>query len=122
MFKRMKQDMDVVFDQDPAARTYFEVFLTYSSLHAVWAHRIAHKCYQWNLRLIARIISQIRRFLTGIEIHPGAKIGRRFFIDHGMGVVICETCEVGDQLRVYQYVSFGGDGHMYCKRHRTLDE
>ncbi|HLR22256.1 MAG TPA: serine O-acetyltransferase [Pseudogracilibacillus sp.] len=122
MFKRMKQDMDVVFDQDPAARTYFEVFLTYSGLHAVWAHRIAHKCYQWNLRFIARVISQISRFLTGIEIHPGAKIGRRFFIDHGMGVVIGETCEIGDNVTIYQGVTLGGTGHEKGKRHPTIED
>src|SRR5690625_56585 len=120
MFKRMKQDMDVVFDQDPAARTYFEVFLTSSGLHAVCAHLIAHNCYQWNLHFIARVISPISRFLTGIEIHPGAKIGRRFFIDHGMGVVIGETCEIGDNVTIYQGVTLGGTGHEKGKRHPTI--
>src|SRR5699024_705012 len=86
--KRMKEDMDVVFEKDPAARTYFEVFLTYSGLHAIWNHRIAHFFYNRKLYFIARAISQFSRFLTGIEIHPAARIGRRFFIDHGMGVVI----------------------------------
>src|SRR5699024_6005085 len=94
--------------QDLVERNYFDVFLTYSGLYAVWAHRIAHKCYQWNLSFIARVISQISRFLTGIEIHPGAKIGRRFFIDHGMGVVIGETCEIGDNVTIYQGVTLGG--------------
>src|SRR5699024_3850546 len=122
MFKRMKQDMDVVFDQGPAARTYSEVFLTYSGLHAVCAQRIAHKCYQWNLRFISRITSQISRFLTGIEIPPGAKIGRRFFIDHGMGVVIGETCEIGDNVTIYQGVTLGGTGHEKGKRHPTIED
>src|SRR5699024_11287235 len=88
LFKQMKEDMDVVFEKDPAARTYFEVFLTYSGLHAIWNHRVAHFFYKKKLYFIARAISQFSRFLTGIEIHPAAKIGRRFFIDHGMGVVI----------------------------------
>lgn len=122
MFKRMKQDMEVVFEQDPAARTYFEVLLTYSGLHAIWAHRIAHKCFQWKLRFIARVISQISRFLTGIEIHPGAVIGRRFFIDHGMGVVIGETCEIGDNVTLYQGVTLGGTGHDKGKRHPTIGD
>lgn len=122
VFKRMKEDMEVVFEQDPAARTYLEVFLTYSGLHAIWSHRIAHKCYHWNLRFIARCISQISRFLTGIEIHPGAKIGRRFFIDHGMGVVIGETCEIGDNVTIYQGVTLGGTGHEKGKRHPTIED
>ncbi|NAW45054.1 serine O-acetyltransferase, partial [Salmonella sp. gx-f4] len=85
-----------------AARTYLEVILTYSGLHAIWAHRLAHSFYKRKFFFIARAISQISRFFTGIEIHPGAKIGRRFFIDHGMGVVIGETCEIGDNVTVYQ--------------------
>src|SRR5690625_7608124 len=101
MFKRMKEDMDVVFKQDPAARTYLEVFFTYSGLHAVWLHRIAHFFHKYKLRFIARMISQFNRFLTGIEIHPGARIGRRFFIDQGMGVVIGETCELGTAVFLY---------------------
>lgn len=120
MFKRMKEDIDVVFQQDPAARTYIEVFLTYSGLHAIWAHRIAHGFFNWKLYFIARAISQISRFLTGIEIHPGAKIGRRFFVDHGMGVVIGETCEIGDDVLIYQGVTLGGTGHEKGKRHPTL--
>lgn len=121
MFKRMKEDMDVVFEQDPAARSYIEVFLTYSGLHAVWSHRIAHKLYNWNLRFIARCVSQFNRFLTGIEIHPGAKIGRRFFIDHGMGVVVGETCEIGNDVTIYQGVTLGGTGHEKGKRHPTIE-
>lgn len=122
IFKRIKEDMDVVFDQDPAARTYVEVFLTYSGLHAVWLHRVAHFFYRRRLRFIARVISQIGRFLTGIEIHPGAKIGRRFFIDHGMGVVIGETCEIGNDVTIYQGVTLGGTGHEKGKRHPTIKD
>ncbi|HLQ95720.1 MAG TPA: serine O-acetyltransferase [Pseudogracilibacillus sp.] len=120
MFKRMKEDMDVVFEQDPAARAYIEVFLTYSGLHAVWSHRIAHKLYRWKLLFLARCVSQLSRFLTGIEIHPGASIGRRFFIDHGMGVVIGETCEIGNNVTIYQGVTLGGTGHEKGKRHPTV--
>lgn len=122
IFKRMKEDMNVVFEQDPAARTYFEVFLTYSGLHAVWSHRIAHAFYKRRLFFIARVISQLNRFLTGIEIHPGAKIGRRLFIDHGMGVVIGETCEIGDDVTLYQGVTLGGTGHEKGKRHPTIED
>lgn len=122
VFGRMREDMDVVFEQDPAARTYFEVFLTYSGLHAIWIHRIAHFCYHARLRFIARFISQFGRFLTGIEIHPGAKIGRKFFIDHGMGVVIGETCEIGDNVTIYQGVTLGGTGHEKGKRHPTIKD
>lgn len=120
IFKRMKEDMNVVFEQDPAARTYFEVFLTYSGLHAVWFHRIAHAFFNKRLFFLARVISQISRFLTGIEIHPGAKIGRRLFIDHGMGVVIGETCEIGDNVTIYQGVTLGGTGKEKGKRHPTV--
>lgn len=122
IFGRMKEDMDVVFEQDPAARTYLEVFLTYSGLHAVWNHRIAHWFYKKKLYFIARAISQISRFFTGIEIHPGAVIGRRFFIDHGMGVVIGETCEIGDDVIIYQGVTLGGTGHEKGKRHPTIKD
>jgi len=120
MFKRMKEDIDVVFEQDPAARSYLEVILTYSGLHAIWAHRVAHFFFKKRLFFIARAVSQISRFFTGIEIHPGAKIGRRFFIDHGMGVVIGETCEIGDNVTVYQGVTLGGTGKEKGKRHPTI--
>lgn len=120
MFKMLKEDIEVVFDQDPAARTYLEVILTYSGLHAIWSHRIAHAFYKRKLFFIARVISQISRFFTGIEIHPGAKIGRRFFIDHGMGVVIGETCEIGDNVTVFQGVTLGGTGKEKGKRHPTI--
>ncbi|WP_093046769.1 serine O-acetyltransferase [Thalassobacillus cyri] len=120
MFKMFKEDVEVVFDQDPAARTYFEVILTYSGLHAIWSHRVAHACYKRKFFFIARVISQVSRFFTGIEIHPGATIGRRFFIDHGMGVVIGETCEIGDNVTIFQGVTLGGTGKEKGKRHPTL--
>ncbi|MFO7342249.1 MAG: serine O-acetyltransferase [Caldibacillus debilis] len=122
MFKRIKEDIQVVFEQDPAARSYLEVILTYSGLHAIWAHRIAHWLYKRRFFFLARLISQISRFFTGIEIHPGAKIGRRFFIDHGMGVVIGETCEIGDNVTIYQGVTLGGTGKEKGKRHPTIKD
>lgn len=122
LFRRMKEDMDGVFKRDPAARTYIEVFLTYSGLHAIWLHRIAHGLYKRKLFFLARVISQLTRFFTGIEIHPGAVIGRRFFIDHGMGVVIGETCEIGDDVTIYQGVTLGGTGHEKGKRHPTIKD
>nr|WP_263323903.1 serine O-acetyltransferase [Neobacillus sp. Marseille-Q6967] len=122
MFKRMKEDIEVVFEQDPAARSYLEVILTYSGIHAIWAHRVAHAFYKRKFFFIARSISQISRFFTGIEIHPGAKIGRRFFIDHGMGVVIGETCEIGDNVTVFQGVTLGGTGKEKGKRHPTIKD
>lgn len=118
----LKQDIEVVFDQDPAARTYMEVCLTYSGLHAIWSHRIAHALYRKKFFFIARVISQISRFFTGVEIHPGAKIGKRFFIDHGMGVVIGETCEIGDNVTIYQGVTLGGTGKEKGKRHPTIKD
>lgn len=118
----MKEDIEVVFEQDPAARSYLEVILTYSGLHAIWAHRIAHALFKRKLFFLARAISQISRFFTGIEIHPGAKIGRRFFIDHGMGVVIGETCEIGDNVTVFQGVTLGGTGKEKGKRHPTIKD
>lgn len=121
-FQLLKEDIEVVFDQDPAARTYIEVCLTYSGLHAIWSHRIAHAFYRKKFFIIARMISQISRFFTGIEIHPGAKIGKRFFIDHGMGVVIGETCEIGDNVTIYQGVTLGGTGKEKGKRHPTLED
>ncbi|WP_301110059.1 serine O-acetyltransferase [Sporosarcina sp.] len=121
MFKRMKEDIQCIFGQDPSARSTFEVALTYSGLHAIWAHRIAHSFYKRNLRFMARVVSQVSRFFTGIEIHPGAVIGRRLFIDHGMGVVIGETCEIGDDVTLYQGVTLGGTGKEGGKRHPTLE-
>ncbi len=122
MFKRLKEDIEVVFEQDPAARSYLEVILTYSGLHAIWCHRIAHGLYKRKFYFLARLLSQISRFFTGIEIHPGAKIGRRFFIDHGMGVVIGETCEIGDNVTIYQGVTLGGTGKEKGKRHPTIKD
>lgn len=122
MFKIFKEDIEVVFEQDPAARSYLEVILTYSGLHAIWAHRFAHAFYKRKFYFLARVISQVSRFFTGIEIHPGAKIGRRFFIDHGMGVVIGETCEIGDNVTVFQGVTLGGTGKEKGKRHPTIKD
>lgn len=122
MFSMMKEDIEVVFDQDPSARTVLEVILTYSGLHAIWSHRLAHAFYKRKFYFIARAISQISRFFTGIEIHPGAKIGRRFFIDHGMGVVIGETCEIGDNVTVFQGVTLGGTGKEKGKRHPSVKD
>ncbi|MFS0865311.1 serine O-acetyltransferase [Fredinandcohnia sp. 179-A 10B2 NHS] len=122
MFKKMKEDIEVVFEQDPAARTYLEVMLTYSGLHAIWSHRIAHSLFKKKLYFLARVVSQVSRFFTGIEIHPGAKIGKRFFIDHGMGVVIGETCEIGDNVTVFQGVTLGGTGKEKGKRHPTIKD
>jgi serine O-acetyltransferase len=118
----MREDIAVVFEQDPAARSYLEVILTYSGLHAIWAHRIAHAFFKRKFYFLARVISQISRFFTGIEIHPGAKIGRRLFIDHGMGVVIGETCEIGDNVTIFQGVTLGGTGKEKGKRHPTIKD
>lgn len=118
----MKEDIDNIFENDPAARSIFEVVLTYSGLHAIWTHRIAHWFFKHKFFFIARAISQVSRFFTGIEIHPGAKIGRRFFIDHGMGVVIGETCEIGNDVTLYQGVTLGGTGKEKGKRHPTLED
>lgn len=120
MFKRMREDIRTVLDQDPSARGRFEVFLTYSGVHAIWGYRVAHRFWKWGLRTLARAVSQFTRFLTGIEIHPGARIGRRLFIDHGMGVVIGETCEIGDDVTIYQGVTLGGTGKERGKRHPTI--
>ncbi|MFC3209917.1 serine O-acetyltransferase [Planomicrobium okeanokoites] len=122
MFKALKEDVDVVFEQDPAARSFLEVILTYSGLHAIWAHRLAHFFFKNKLFFLARVISQVSRFFTGIEIHPGAVIGRRFFIDHGMGVVIGETCIIGDNVTLFQGVTLGGTGKENGKRHPTLED
>ena len=120
MFRTIKSDIQAVFENDPAARNVFEVVFTYSGLHAIWAHRIAHWFYVRKRYTIARMISQFSRFMTGIEIHPGAKIGKRLFIDHGMGVVIGETCEIGDDVVLYQGVTLGGTGKEKGKRHPTI--
>ena len=118
--KTIKEDINMVFERDPAARSTLEVILCYPGLHAVWMHRIAHFLWKKNLKTLARFISHINRFLTGIEIHPGAKIGRRFFIDHGMGVVIGETTEIGDDVIIYHQVTLGGVSTKKGKRHPTI--
>ncbi|GAB2695647.1 serine O-acetyltransferase EpsC [Paenibacillus thermoaerophilus] len=120
MWKQIRSDIEAVFQNDPAAKSVFEVVLTYSGLHAIWAHRIAHWFYRKGWYTVARVISQISRFFTGIEIHPGARIGKRLFIDHGMGVVIGETCEIGDDVVLYQGVTLGGTGKESGKRHPTI--
>ncbi|MFC5700943.1 serine O-acetyltransferase [Cohnella faecalis] len=119
-WSNVKSDIDAVFENDPAARGWFEVVFTYAGLHAIWAHRIAHWFYRRRWFTGARMISQTSRFFTGIEIHPGARIGRRLFIDHGMGVVIGETCEIGDDVVIYQGVTLGGTGKEKGKRHPTI--
>lgn len=119
-WKRLREDIQVVFERDPAAKSVFEVLLCYPGLHAIWLHRVAHALYQRRLFLVARLLSHLGRFLTGIEIHPGAKIGRRFFIDHGAGVVIGETTEIGDNVTLYQGVTLGGTGKEKGKRHPTI--
>jgi len=120
MFRRIKEDIKIVFERDPAAKNVFEVITSYPGLHALWLHRIAHFFWTKGDKTIGRIISHINRFLTGIEIHPGAKIGRRFFIDHGMGVVIGETAEIGDDVLIYQGVVLGGTSFEKKKRHPTI--
>ncbi|WP_456342267.1 serine O-acetyltransferase [Thermovibrio sp.] len=120
MLKRIKEDIETVFERDPAARSILEVLLCYPGLHAIWLHRIAHWLWTHNLKLLARLVSHFSRWLTGIEIHPGAKIGRRFFIDHGMGVVIGETTEIGNDVTLYHQVTLGGTSTKKGKRHPTI--
>ncbi len=118
----MKEDINSVFDRDPAARTTFEVLLNYPGLHAIWMHRLSHRLWRANWKLIARTLSTFSRWLTGIEIHPGATLGRRFFIDHGMGVVIGETAEIGNDVTLYHGVTLGGTSWNSGKRHPTLED
>lgn len=120
MFLLIREEIKAVFQRDPAARSIWEVILCYPGFHALIAYRIAHWLYKHKLFLIARIISQLSRFFTGIEIHPGAKIGKGLFIDHGMGVVIGETTEIGDNVTIYQGVTLGGTGKEKGKRHPTI--
>ena len=122
MFSHLKEDISCVFDRDPAARNWFEVITTYPGVHALQAHRVSHWLWTHKLKWLARLISTISRFLTGIEIHPGAKIGRRFFIDHGMGVVVGETAEIGDDCTLYHGVTLGGTSWNPGKRHPTLED
>jgi serine O-acetyltransferase len=120
LFQRIREDIKTVFAKDPAAKNLLEVLFCYPGLHAIWFHRIAHWFYRRRRYFLARLISHLARFFTGIEIHPGAQIGRRFFIDHGMGVVIGETTEIGDDVLVYQGVVLGGTTLKREKRHPTL--
>lgn len=122
MFSRLKEDISVVFERDPAARSVLEVITCYPGFHAILIYRISHKLWNYNLKLLARFLSHIGRFLTGIEIHPGAKIGTRFFIDHGMGVVIGETAEVGNDVTIYHGVTLGGTSWKKEKRHPTIED
>jgi len=119
-FRSVREDIAAVFESDPAARSYFEVVLLYPGLHAVWAHHLSHWLWRHHMRFLARFVSQVARLLTGIEIHPGAEIGRRLFIDHGIGTVIGETAIVGDDVTLYQGVTLGGTGKEKGKRHPTL--
>ena len=122
MFRTIKEQIDTIFREDPAARSVLEIFFCYPGLHAILMHRISHRLYGWGVPFFPRFLSQVGRFFTGIEIHPGATIGRRFFIDHGMGVVIGETAEIGDDVLLYQGVTLGGTGNEKGKRHPTLGD
>ena len=118
--ERLREDIQTIYDKDPAARSLFEVLTCYPGLHANWLHRIAHRLWKHNRFLLARLVSHLNRFFTGIEIHPGAQIGRRFFIDHGSGVVIGETAEIGDDVLMYQGAVLGGTSSEHVKRHPTV--
>ena len=120
MFRTIREQIDTIFREDPAAKSVIEIVLCYPGFHAILLHRFSHWLYVAGIPLIPRVISQISRFFTGIEIHPGATIGRRFFIDHGMGVVIGETTEIGDDVLIYQNVTLGGTGKEKGKRHPTI--
>lgn len=122
MFRTLRRDVRVVFERDPAAKNLVEVLLCYPGLHAICMHRIAHAFYRWRLFTVARLISHLSRFLTGVEIHPGARIGEGFFIDHGTGVVIGETTEIGRNVTIYQGVTLGGTGKEKGKRHPTIGD
>jgi len=121
LFSLIREDVATVMERDPAAKSRLEVYLCYSGLHAVWFYRVNHWLWNHRLLLLGRWLSQVARWLTGIEIHPGAKIGRRFFIDHGMGVVIGETAIVGEDVTLYQGVTLGGTGKEHGKRHPTIE-
>ncbi|MEE1923188.1 serine O-acetyltransferase [Pseudomonas sp. 148P] len=122
MFERLREDIQSVFHRDPAARNAFEVLTCYPGMHAIWLHRAAHCLWKKDWKWLARLVSNFGRWLTGIEIHPGAKVGRRFFIDHGMGIVIGETAEIGDDVTLYQGVTLGGTSWNKGKRHPTLED
>ncbi len=120
MIEKFREDISIVFERDPAARNIIEVITCYPGLHAIWLHRVAHYLWKKNFKFIARMISHFSRWLTGIEIHPGATIGRRFFIDHGMGIVIGETTEIGNDVTIYHQVTLGGTSTHKGKRHPTI--
>jgi len=120
LFSLIREDVATVMERDPAAKSRLEIYLCYSGLHALWFYRINHWLWNHNFLLLGRWLSQVARLLTGIEIHPGAKIGRRLFVDHGMGVVIGETAVVGDDVTLYQGVTLGGTGKEHGKRHPTI--
>jgi serine O-acetyltransferase len=120
MFGAVREQIETIFREDPAAQSVLEIIFCYPGFHAVLLHRLSHKLYRRGFRLLSRMISQWARFMTGVEIHPGATIGRRFFIDHGMGVVIGETTEIGDDVLLYQNVTLGGTGKERGKRHPTI--
>jgi serine O-acetyltransferase len=120
MFRAIREQIDTIFHQDPAAKSVLEIVFCYPGFQAILLHRFSHRLYNMGVPLIPRMISQFSRFFTGIEIHPGARIGRRFFIDHGSGVVIGETSEIGDNVLIYQGVTLGGTGKEKGKRHPTL--
>ncbi len=122
LFQKAKSDIQSAFERDPAARSLWEILLAYPGIHAVWGHRAAHWLWQHNFKLIARWLSHVNRFLTGIEIHPGAKIGSKLFIDHGMGVVIGETAEIGNNVTLYHGVTLGGVSLEKGKRHPTIED
>jgi len=122
MFSRIKEDIKSVFDRDPAARNTFEILTNYPGMHAIWIHRLSHKLWRHNWKLLARLISTFSRWLTGVEIHPGATLGRRFFIDHGMGIVIGETAKIGNDVTLYHGVTLGGVSWNGGKRHPTLED
>lgn len=122
MITRLNEDVRTVLDRDPAARNVLEVVLTYPGLHAVWIHRVSHALWKSGLKLPARLLSHLARFLTNVEIHPGAEIGRRFFIDHGGGVVIGETAEIGDDVLMFQGSTLGGTSNEPVKRHPTIED
>ena len=118
----MREDIQAVFDRDPAARTMLEVVLAYPGLHAIWIYRVAHWLWEHHCKLLGRLVSEFARLITGIEIHPGATIGRRLFIDHGMGIVMGETTEIGDDVLIYQGVTLGGTSLKKEKRHPTIED
>lgn len=122
MFSKVREDIQAIKINDPAARSLFEILINYSGLHAIWSHRINHFLWNKKFRTLARTLATFTRFFTGIEIHPGARIGRNFFIDHGIGIVIGETCIIGNNVKIYQGVTLGGTGKEKNKRHPNVED